>query len=217
MRILSAFIIICLVVTAAFASEYEGIYKKYPLEKYLVGVSEVESSGDSYKDRRRTEILARLEIAKVIRVKIKQTTIDVMCEGPGTVVYASIAECRNQFVMVVEETVDEVLYGSRIVEAGLDEGRGIYFAVAVMLISEASGRAGEGVKRSIVKAKELVDKAREADDPAEKKALLDRASEDYKKGMAYEAEWAAIEETRANAAGAFDELGAELKRIEQGI
>ena len=48
------------------------IIRNYPSEKFIIGVGIVEVSGDAYNDRRGAEILARLEIAKLIKTTVKQ-------------------------------------------------------------------------------------------------------------------------------------------------
>ncbi|MFQ5353918.1 MAG: hypothetical protein ACE5DR_03125 [Thermodesulfobacteriota bacterium] len=199
------------------ADSLDDMRKRYPSDAYMVGVAEVDSSGDAYKDRRRAEILARLEIAKHIRVKIKETTVDVMCEGKGRVLYVSISECRNQFVMIVEETVDEVLVGSRIAEAGEDRARGVYYAVALLPLKEAATKARRGYRETMTRAKGYVDRAKSAKAALEKKTLLEKSKKELAKGLAYEGERQAVEKTKQNADDMFNELTGEIKKVEEGI
>ena len=103
-------------VTAAVAEPYDEAKRKYPSEFYLIGFAEVQASGDSYKDRRKVEVLSRLEIAKKIKITIKSNTVDIMCEQQGNVVFANKSECVNMITEVIEESVDEVLEGTGIVE-----------------------------------------------------------------------------------------------------
>src|SRR3990170_8028938 len=116
----------------AWADSYTDIENKYPSDTYIVGIAEAESSGNIYNDKTRVEILARLEIAKQIRVRIKEESLDIMCEGAGKTAFAGMEECRNQVSTVIETTVDELLRDSQIVESGEDKDRGVYYAVAVL-------------------------------------------------------------------------------------
>lgn len=110
------------------------IIRNYPSEKFIIGVGIVEVSGDAYKDRRGAEILARLEIAKLIKTTVKVSSIIVMCEGKAKTLYDNQTECRNHFEEVIEESVDEVLEGSKIIETGdiKKSGKNIFYAIAVL-------------------------------------------------------------------------------------
>ena len=93
------------------AGAYEDIKKEYPTDSYLVGIGEVVSSGNQHSDRIMAETQARLEIAKQIRVRIQEESIDIMCEGEGKTAFAGMEECRNQLTTVIEATVDEFPQG----------------------------------------------------------------------------------------------------------
>lgn len=114
------------------AGYYPAIEKEYPADSYLIGIGEVAVSGDAHKDRTRAEILARLDIAKQIRVRIKEDSIDIMCAGEGKKGDSGSDECVNQLVTKVETKVAEVIEGSKIVAAGEDKERGLYYSVAVL-------------------------------------------------------------------------------------
>lgn len=199
-----------LFVVLARAESVEEIKKKYPADSYLIGVGTVSSSGDSYKDRRRTEILARLEIAKAIKVTIKENTVDIICERQGKALYDNKSECVSQFTMMVEESVDEVLEGANIVDAGEDKGKGIYYAVAVLPKKHAAAKADDASKDAMEQAKEHLEKAKTAKDENIKKEETRKAKEELKKGLTYEGEKAAIEKTRQNA----DDLYKALAELE---
>lgn len=79
--ILLFFCILFFWVVPVYAGSYESIKEKYPADIYIVGIGEVESSKDAHKDRIRAEMLARLDIAKQIRIRIQEKSIDIMCEG----------------------------------------------------------------------------------------------------------------------------------------
>ena len=91
---------------SAMAWAYEDIKKEYPADTYLIGIGEVVSSGNQHSDRMMAETLARLEIAKQIRVRIQEESIDIMYEGEGKTAFAGLEECRNQLSTVIETTVD---------------------------------------------------------------------------------------------------------------
>lgn len=126
------FLLMCLWAVPVIAGSYPGIEKEYPADSYLIGIGEVAASGDVIKDRTRAEILARLDIAKQIRVRIKEDSIDIMCAGEGKKADSGSEECINQLVTRVETKVAEVIEGSKIVAAGEDNERGVYYSVAVL-------------------------------------------------------------------------------------
>jgi len=215
--IICVLILFFFVSAIARADTLDDMRKRYPADDFMVGVAEVDSSGNAYRDRRRAEILARLEIAKHIRVRIKETTVDVMCEGKGKVLYVSISECRNQFVMIVEETVDEVLEGSRIADTGEDRTRGVYYAVAVLPLKDAATKAKRGYNETMNRAKDYVEQAKSAKAAGDKKTLIKKSKKELAKGLAYEGERQAIEKTKKKADDMFNELTGEIKKVEQGI
>ena len=201
-----------------WAGSYDDILKRYPPGSYLVGIAEVSSSQDPYRDRRRAEILARLEIAKQIRVRIKSATIDVVCEGEGgAVIFTGAGECKSQFAMIIEETVDEVLEGSRIVDAGEDRDRGIYYAVAVLPKKDEVRKAKKRMEESLERAEEALRKAKKSKEAEEKKEHIERAKEELLRGMAYDGERRALEDTRENARDMFRQMTEEIEKLKEGI
>lgn len=197
-----------------WAGLYDEVNKKYPTDAYLVGIGEVNTSGDIIKDRKRAEILARLDIAKQIKIKVKETAFDVMCEGEGKAMFADLPECRNQFITIAEATVDEVLEGSRIEITGEDKGRSIFFAVAVLPKNTVISRVKGGYEESIDKATELIGKARSSQREDTRNGHLREAREEVKKAMAYETNRAALEGTKSKAGELFGELAKEIGNIE---
>lgn len=119
------------------------IMHSYPYEKFMIGVGIVEISGDEYKDRRGAEILARLEIAKLIRTTIKESSIVVLCEGKAKTLYDNQIDCINHYEEILEESVDEVLEGSQIVETGdiKKSDKSIFYAIAVLPKKAANDKA----------------------------------------------------------------------------
>jgi hypothetical protein len=52
------------------------IYELYPAKDYLIGIGETTKTDNRVKDRRAAEILARLDIAEQIMVKVEAETVD---------------------------------------------------------------------------------------------------------------------------------------------
>ncbi|MFZ3071809.1 MAG: hypothetical protein WA162_01020 [Thermodesulfobacteriota bacterium] len=215
--------IVCVAVSVAAglaaAETFDALRKRikqsHPSEQFIVGIADVETSGSAYKDKRRVEILARLEIAKQIKVKIASESTDVMCGGAEVSEKDDRSECRNRFAQIVTETVEETLKGSNIIEQGsLGEG-GRYYAVAVLSKSEALSRAGEGLKGSVEKAKEYIDKAK-ASEGNDAKENADKARQEIIKGKIYDLEMSAVDETRKRAGEVFIELDKEMNSVNQG-
>ncbi len=189
------------------------ILGQFPRSKYIVGTAEVNLSADSLKDRRLAEILARLEIAKQLRVRVREESIDIMCEGKPSQLFAGANECRNILSTVIEVTVDEVLVGSRIVEAGKDSVRGIYYAVAVLSREDAAATSERGLKESMEKAVEFLNKARMSTDPDAKKVYAEKAKEAFLKGVVYEGGSLAFEDTRLRAKDFFEKFAEEIREL----
>ena len=187
---------------------YNEVYLEYPNDKYLVGVGEAEKTESSYKDRRIAEVHARLEIAKQIKVRLREETLDIMCEGGGERLFKDILECKNEYIMIIEVTVDEFLQGSRIVNYG--ERDGIVYAVAVMPRAKASEDLDKGVEDSIKKTKENIDKAKEGD-----KESLNKAQEEYMKALTLEKEKEIIEGVKGRASEVFEELEKEIVKLKE--
>ncbi|MBI5409169.1 MAG: hypothetical protein HZA14_07375 [Nitrospirae bacterium] len=187
-------------------SPYDGINKEYPKNVYIVGLGEVNKTGKPMNDNRRAEVLARLEIAKQIKVRLKEETIDIMCETGKSNLFKDKQECRNEFVMMVEVTVDEVLKGSSIVERG--EKGDLVFAVAVLMRAEAARDLEKNTNDALNKTKEEIEKAKKGD-----KDSAAKAKEEYMKAVTYDKERTLIEDTKAHASETFEELEKELAKL----
>ena len=188
------------------SSEYATVYANYPKSKNIIGIGEVEKSGNMLKDKRIAEVLARLEIAKQIKVKLREETLDIACEGTTGKVFGGGIECKNEFVMVIEETVDEVLVGSSIVDNG--ERGSIVFAIAVLPRDKTGGELEKNVQESVDKARESLQKAKEGDTRS-----LKNAKEKYAKAVTYDKEKEIIEGVRSRASAAFEDLEKELMKL----
>ncbi len=187
---------------------YDKIYAEYPKDKYLVGVGETGGTGNFLNDRRVAEVLARLEIAKQIKVRLREETLDIMCEGGSARLFKDILECKNQFIMIVEVTVDEFLQGSSIVRHG--EMDGIVYAVAIMPRAEAARKLDNRVKESLDSTRQGIEKAKKGD-----KEALNEAREDYMKAVTYNKEKEMIDGVKSRAADMFDELEDELMKLKE--
>lgn len=170
----------------AFAEpEYTEVKTRYPKVAYIMGVGESRKTDNPMKDKRVAQVMARLDIAKQIRVHISEKTIDVMCEGSRAVLFRNGEECRSEFRMVIEESVNLFLEGSRIVSEG-ERGEMIY-AIAVLDRGEAGDRLEERSREAVVQAKE-----------------------EYKKAVAYEKEKEVIAGVRSKADAMFADVEQEL-------
>ncbi|MBI5665966.1 MAG: LPP20 family lipoprotein [Nitrospirae bacterium] len=207
---LSILVLLMVLLAGASAGQStDNIYKEYPKDKFLVGTGETAATGKPLNDKRVAEVLARLEIAKQIKVRLKEETVDIMCEGSSARLFKDILQCRNEFIMVVEVTVDEFLEGSKIVNHW--EKDGTVYAVAVMPKAEAVKELDSKVKESADKAKGNIEKAKKGD----KEAAQD-AQEEYMKAVTYDKEKEMLDGVRSNAANMFEELEKELVKLGGG-
>lgn len=181
-------------------SLYKEAYSEYPKEEYLVGVGIVDNSGDRFRDRKVAEVRARLEIAKVIRVRVEEEIIDSVCEGKAE-------SCMSEFRSISKETVDEFLAGSRIVKAG--EGGNIVYAIAVKPRKEASEGMDKAIEETVKDTKENIEKAKGGD-----KDALKEAQEGYMKALVLSKGKEAIEGEKALKGRASDMLEEMEKEIE---
>ncbi len=193
---------------AASATLYETAYLEYPQNSYIVGIAEVPKTDNPYNDKRVAEVLARLDIAKQIKVRIKSESIDRQCEGSTYRTFQDQGACRSEFSAIVEETVDEFLAGSRIVKHG--EKENFVFAIAVLKRRGAAENLDEMTGYAVDKAKEELKKAEMGDTYSLKKA--DKA---YKKAVVLDKEKEIVEGVKSKASTAFDNLGKEIVNLKE--
>ncbi len=193
---------------AASATLYETAYLEYPQSIYIVGIAEVPKTDNPYNDKRVAEVMARLDIAKQIKVRIKSESIDRQCEGTSYKIFGDQGECRSEFSAIVEETVDEFLAGSRIVKHG--EREDLVYAIAVLKRKGTAENLNEKAGYAVDKAKEELKKAEKGD-----KDSLKKAEEAYKKAVVLDNEKEIIEGVKSNAAKAFDNLGKEIVHLKE--
>ena len=193
---------------AASATLAETAYLEYPQSVYLVGVAEVPKTDNPYNDERVAEVLARLDIAKQIKVRIKSESIDRQCEGTTYKIFRDQGECRSEFSAIIEETVDEFLAGSRIVKHG--EKENLVYAIAVLKRKGAAENLNEKAGAAVDSAKEELNQAEKGD-----MSSLKKAEASYKKAVVLDKEKEIIDGVKSNAAKAFDNLGQEIVRIKE--
>lgn len=127
-------IVFMLSTSSALALEFTDMKNQYPESEFIIGIGEVKGSSNNPADKRMAEIMARLEIAKQIRVRIESEMVDAVCEEPGK---TRRPDCRNEVMMVIKQTVDEVLIGSKIVKYGTEKET--VYAVVVLQKSDTGG------------------------------------------------------------------------------
>lgn len=199
-------LLISMVVNASAEPVYDKVYAEYPKKSYIVGIGETSKTDSFFKDKRVAEVLARVEIARQIKVKVKETTLDIACEGSIGKIFGNSLECKNEFVMIIEQSVNEVLVGSRIVNHG--ERDGIVYAVAILPRGKASKGLEKDIQDSINKARESIKKAKEGD-----RDSLKKAQEEYMKAVTYDKERDIIKGVKGHATELFNELEKEIKRL----
>jgi len=193
------------------------ITAEYPPEEYIIGIGEMAKTGDAHKDKTLTEILARLEIARQIKVRVREKSLEFRCErGQGIqrgrsvqgALFSDEEECRNEFSMLIEETVDVFLEGSKIINHG--ERSGKIFAVAVLPRGQAAEGLDQGIGDSIKKTREYLQKAGKGDQDS-----LHKAQEEYLKAIVLEqTKEVILQGVKSRSSEAFESLEKELVNLQ---
>src|SRR5256712_6948646 len=102
-----------------------AIASHYPPDQYLIGIGQGDLSKGRLVCRRVSELAARAELAKQIRVWVKEHAVDRVRERTG-------APTEQDIEVVREETVNELLQDVKIVDQRVDEAAGTCTSVAVM-------------------------------------------------------------------------------------
>ncbi|MBI5194470.1 MAG: LPP20 family lipoprotein [Nitrospirae bacterium] len=206
-------VIVLLINAYAYAGVVQDIAKKisttYPSESNIIGVGIVESSNNDYMDRRRAEVSARAELAKEVKVAVKTNFISAKtCEGEVKALFKDPIACNIYMGDIIEESVDVVLEGTRIVDAGefKQEGRTYYYAIAVLAKKDAIAKVVENATDAQANAQEHLDKANAAKDEEIKKEEKAKAEDEMKKVVAYESQGDALEKVRQDRASFFKKL-----------
>src|SRR5207245_3980075 len=95
----------------------------YPADQYLMGTGQGDLSKGRLVCRRVSELAARAELAKQIRVWVKEHAVDRVRERTG-------APAEQDIEVVREETVNELLQDVKIVDHNVDEVAGTCTSVA---------------------------------------------------------------------------------------
>jgi hypothetical protein len=98
----------------------------YPSDQYWIGKGQGDLAKGKLVCQRVSELSARTDLAKQIRVMVKEHTVDRVRERPGR-------EPEQDIELTREEIVQEYLQGVKIVDRQVDEANNICTAMAVML------------------------------------------------------------------------------------
>jgi len=102
-----------------------AIGSQYAADQYLMGTGQGDLSKGRLVCKRVSELAARAELAKQIRVWVKEHAVDRVRERTG-------APVEQDIEVVREETVTELLQDVKIVDHRVDETAGTCTSVAVM-------------------------------------------------------------------------------------
>ena len=204
--LLSFIIFFCSCTHGPYSSGDLPISHEYPKSHFILGIGRTDKTDSLLKDQRVAEIYARLEIAKQIKVRIKEEVIDKRCETEGSSLFNAIEECSNEFKMIVEESVDEFLVGSKIVRTEVDEDT--VYAVAVLPRNATAKGINRNVEDLIGKIKENIERAKEGD-----KDAIEKAQEELMKAVIYDKEKEIIEGIKSNASEVIDDLEKEIEKM----
>jgi hypothetical protein len=101
----------------------------YPSDQYLIGKGQGDLAKGKIVCQRVSELSARTDLAKQIRVLVKEHAIDRVRERTGR-------EAEQDIEVIREEIVQEYLQGVKIVDRRIDEAGGTCSATAVMSKSQ---------------------------------------------------------------------------------
>ncbi|MDH4185423.1 MAG: hypothetical protein OEV08_00375 [Nitrospira sp.] len=100
-------------------------HAQYPTEQYLVGKGRGDLNKGQMICQRVSELSARTDLAKQIRVMVKEHLVDRIRERTGR-------EAEQDIELIREEIVQEYLQGVKIVDHRIDEEKKICSATAIM-------------------------------------------------------------------------------------
>ncbi len=109
--------------------------RQYPPDQFLIGSGQGDLSKGRLVCQRVSEIAARADVAKQIRILVKEHAVDRIRERTG-------APVEQDVEIVREESVNEYLQDVKIVDQRVDEGTGTCFSVAVMAKSRVAQKPG---------------------------------------------------------------------------
>ena len=193
-------------IISSASSMEEEFGKKYPADRFIVGIGHSKITKDRNVDDRIAAVIARAEVAKQIRVRINQTFVDISCEGATGKLFDEDATCKNSIVSTIEQTVDEVLVGSSIVKTGTDGG--MVYAVVVLPLIASSQKLEESIEDSLQKARESLKSAKKGGGDS-----FIKARDEYLKANMLSKEKESLDGVRSNAAKALQDMEKELIRL----
>ncbi len=109
--------------------------RQYPPDQYLVGSGQGDLAKGRLVCQRVSEIAARTDVARQIRVLVKERATDRVRERTG-------APAEQDLEIVREESVTEYLQDVKIVDHRVDEAAGTCSSVAVMARSRIAPKPG---------------------------------------------------------------------------
>jgi hypothetical protein len=105
----------------------------YPSDQYLIGKGQGDMAKGPIVCQRVSELSARTDLAKQIRILVKEHMVDHVREGPGR-------DAEQDIEVTREEIVQEYLQGVKIVDRQIDETNKTCSAIAVMSKSQIQPR-----------------------------------------------------------------------------
>ena len=109
-------------------------HSNFPSDHYLIGKGHGDMTKGLIVCQRVSELSARADLAKQIRILVKEHMVDRLRERSGR-------EAEQDIEVTREELVQEYLEGVKIVDRQIDEGQKICTATAVMLKSQIQPKA----------------------------------------------------------------------------
>ncbi|MCP9464145.1 MAG: LPP20 family lipoprotein [Nitrospira sp.] len=113
---------------------------RYPADQYWIGRGQGDLTKGGVVCRRVAELAARADLARQIRVLIKEHLTDRVHERSGR-------EPEQDIELIREEIVEEYLRGVEIVDVRVDEGSQACFVTAVMSKNQTSGSTPSSTPR----------------------------------------------------------------------
>lgn len=107
----------------------------YSPDRYWIGIGQGDLTKGKAVCQRVSELSARTDLAKQIRVMVKEHMVDRVRERSGR-------ETEQDIELTREEVVQEYLQGVKIVDHGIDEENNICTATAVMLKTPLQPKQG---------------------------------------------------------------------------
>ncbi len=199
-KITCTLLILAGVALPAFAISLVDIAEKYPPAEFMVAIARVPATDNEINDRRATEVMARSDIARQIRVKMESQTTDDACKGRG-------GECRNWIGMVIKQTVNEALVDCRVAQSAREGSD--WVTVAVLNKNDAAKLFLDKADQALIKAEMQLDKAKAGNTKA-----AEAARDGYFKAISYQNEAGALGTGRR--LKGLDALKEELDRLSSG-